>query len=140
MRVTINNEIWFRVLGFEKFYLISQFGRVKSLRKNRILNLKRQGKYLSISLFKDGKEYRKYVHTLVLENFAGSRPPGLQCRHLDGNPNNNCVLNLCWGTPKENQRDRILHGTGQAGKKRGPCKKTKAFCAEVLGHAYSRDA
>jgi hypothetical protein len=36
---------------------------------------------------------------------------GLEIRHLDGNPLNNCLTNLAWGTPAENKEDRKTHGT-----------------------------
>lgn len=36
---------------------------------------------------------------------------GLECRHLDGNSNNNNLENLCWGTRGENRKDSAKHGT-----------------------------
>lgn len=36
-------------------------------------------------------------------------------RHLDGNPKNNKLDNLEWGTPKENHDDKYIHGTVQFG-------------------------
>jgi hypothetical protein len=35
----------------------------------------------------------------------------MQCRHLDGDPANNRLDNLRWGTPIENAQDRKRHGT-----------------------------
>jgi predicted XRE-type DNA-binding protein len=35
----------------------------------------------------------------------------MECRHLDGNPENNRVDNLCWGTRSENAQDSMKHGT-----------------------------
>ncbi len=52
-----------------------------------------------------------YVHHLVAKAFHGPCPPGMECRHLDGNPMNNRADNLCWGTPTENTQDQIRHGT-----------------------------
>lgn len=52
-----------------------------------------------------------YVHRLVLEAFVGPCPPGLQCLHGDGNPGNNHLDNLRWGTPLENSEDARRHGT-----------------------------
>lgn len=51
------------------------------------------------------------VHRLVLEAFVGLCPEGMECRHLDGNPRNNILSNLRWGTRLENQQDSIKHGT-----------------------------
>lgn len=50
------------------------------------------------------------VHVLVLEAFDRPRPKGAVCRHLDGNPINNHLSNLAWGTHKENTEDRKRHG------------------------------
>jgi hypothetical protein len=41
------------------------------------------------------------------------------CRHFDGNQANNHVSNLVWGTPRENQNDRIRHGTSNLGERHG---------------------
>jgi hypothetical protein len=51
------------------------------------------------------------VHALVLSAFVGPRPPGLEIRHLDGNPRHNDLSNLAYGTTSENARDRVRHGT-----------------------------
>lgn len=51
------------------------------------------------------------VHRLVLMAWAGLPSGGDVCRHLDGNPLNNCIENLAWGTPSQNVQDSIRHGT-----------------------------
>jgi hypothetical protein len=55
------------------------------------------------------------VHRLVLEAFVGPNPEGMVCRHLDGNPRNNHVGNLAWGTHVENGADQYTHGTRARG-------------------------
>ena len=55
------------------------------------------------------------VHRIVAAAFLGSRPEGMQIRHLDGNKMNNCVSNLCYGTAKENNQDKVKHGTSSKG-------------------------
>jgi len=59
----------------------------------------------------------RQVHHLVLREFVGPCPPGMQCRHLDGNPSNCCRENLAWGTPAENAADRAAHGHTQHGER-----------------------
>lgn len=57
------------------------------------------------------KQHVMYVHTLVLNTFVGKRPDRYVCRHLNGNPLDNRLSNICWGTAKENAQDAIRHGT-----------------------------
>lgn len=67
--------------------------------------------YLSVTFRKNGEKIPYLIHRLVLETFIGPCPPGMECRHLDGNPRNNRLENLCWGTRSENQQDSVGHGT-----------------------------
>lgn len=71
--------------------------------------------HLRVSLFRDGKSYKRWIHHLVLVAFEGPRPSGLECRHINGSPADNHLGNLKWGTKKENAADRKLHGTEQQG-------------------------
>lgn len=71
----------------------------------------REKGYLHVHLSRGRSDRAALVHHLVLEAFVGKRPPGMECRHLDGNPQNNRLENLKWGTAKENCRDSISHGT-----------------------------
>ena len=73
--------------------------------------------YYKVQLNKYGMAHKRFVHRLVLETFVGKCPNGSQCRHLDGNRLNNNLSNLKWGTRKENQADRILHGTDNRGER-----------------------
>ncbi len=58
-----------------------------------------------------GKVKLLYIHSLVALGFIGKRPVGKEVAHSDGNPNNNRLENLRYATPKENQQDKIKHGT-----------------------------
>jgi hypothetical protein len=53
----------------------------------------------------------EYVHRLVLRAFVGPCPDGQEVRHLDGNPANNNLANLAYGTRSENIADALRHGT-----------------------------
>ena len=66
--------------------------------------------YLQVSLSKDHRKVVRKVHGLVLEAFVGSRPQGMECRHLNGDQRDNRLENLAWGTHKENTADTISHG------------------------------
>lgn len=115
-----NVERWRPVLGFEGIYEVSDRGRVKRIVP--VLNgpagyilrpgpSSHPGGYVLVGLRRDGKPTTHTVHKLVLQAFVGPRPPGMECRHMDGNPTNNALSNLRWGTRKENMRDQLRHGT-----------------------------
>ena len=57
------------------------------------------------------QRYQRTVHKLVLLAFVGECPPGMEVRHLDGNPTNNCLSNLVYGTRSQNSYDTINHGS-----------------------------
>lgn len=72
--------------------------------------------YRKVYLRHGGKTYPKLIHQLVLMAFVGPRPEGMMCRHLNGDPKDNRLENLKWGTNRENTQDRIEHGR-MAGKR-----------------------
>lgn len=92
-------------------YAISKDGDVWSDLSFKFLKPYLNRKYFMVNLFRNRKRYNFYVHHLVLETFVELRPPGMECRHLDGNPANNRLENLRWGTHKENGQDSIRHKT-----------------------------
>lgn len=116
----IVGEVWVSVPGYESSYEVSNFGRVRSLRRRtargwrggRILKASAQGKqgYHIVGLSLNGSVRMRYVHHLVAEAFHGPRPVGLVVRHLDGNPANNRATNLVYGTYEENNQDTVNHG------------------------------
>lgn len=74
---------------------------------------------------------RLYIHRAVCELFNGPAPPGLQCRHLDGNRFNNAADNLAWGTQIDNESDKILHGTRMSGERNPMSKLTLAQVQKI---------
>lgn len=85
-----------------------------------------------------GRGYQGRVHNLMLMAFVGPRPtPEHQGRHLDGNPLNNTLVNLAWGTPAENYNDRRAHGTDNTGERHGRARLTDAIVREARA-AYDR--
>lgn len=128
--VEVNSERWFDltlllneefrdVEGFEGYYQISNYGRVKSLKrsltqyngygyfshsyKERILSLCRQKQgYLMVNLTKECKKHLLQVHRLVSKAFLDN-PENKPCvNHIDCNPSNNRIDNLEFCTQKEN--------------------------------------
>lgn len=54
------------------------------------------------------------VHRLVLEAFVRPARPGEQACHRNGDPSDNRLSNLYWGTQRANWQDRIRHGHHQS--------------------------
>jgi hypothetical protein len=71
------------------------------------------------------------LHTMILWAFIGARPTGMECRHLDGNPGNNAIENLTWGTRLQNIHDQIRHGDKAIGERCGPAKLTASKVREI---------
>lgn len=117
-------EEWRPIAGYEGVYEVSNFGRVRSLDRWVRANSgwrKTEIRYFTPSSSGRSKKYKRVllrnpdkqhpVHQLVLEAFVGPRPENCEVRHLDGDPSNNRLDNLAWGTKAENQADKIRHGT-----------------------------
>jgi hypothetical protein len=106
------------VVGFPN-YLVRVSGEVWSLRLRRPLRpFPHNDGHLFVDLCSRGVKHRRFVHVVVLEAFVGPRPTAVhQARHLNGNPADNRAVNLAWGTAKENQGDRVAHGTSNRGKR-----------------------
>lgn len=126
-----HNEVWRPVVGYEGIYEVSDQGRVRSVerlvtRSNgtvqkmpsliRTLTPSSFG-HLWVTLRTPGTRRNRTVHSLILEAFAGPRPAGAVARHLNGNPSDNRVENLAWGTPKENGEDMTRHGSSRNSRK-----------------------
>lgn len=68
--------------------------------------------YMSANLRGIKASRRTHIHRIVLEAFGGRKPGGKVCaRHIDGNTRNNHISNLMWGTYKQNEDDKRIHGT-----------------------------
>lgn len=64
-----------------------------------------------VNLYIDGKRHHRYVAVLVAEAFIPNPHGYPEVRHIDGNPYNNHVSNLEWGTHTDNMRDAQRHET-----------------------------
>ena len=95
-------EIWKDILGYEGKYMVSNWGRVKSLNyrntgKEGIMKLnKNKDGYLQVQLHQDGKAKMYLVHQLVATAFIENPEGYTVVNHKDENPKNNNVDNLEW--------------------------------------------
>jgi hypothetical protein len=71
------------------------------------------------------------VHFLVCETFHGPRPERHHVAHGDGNPANNHASNLRWATYRENESDKVNHGTRAWRERHGMHKLTTPEVLEI---------
>lgn len=133
-------ERWKQVPGWEGLYSQSTHGRTRNDRTNKVLKPCPNGKYgyLIVGLWRKGRGKIFYAHQLTLLTFVGPCPVGMECRHKDGNPGNNCISNLQWGTPKQNSDDKKRHGTMCRGTSNGNARLTEDIVRQVRKLAASK--
>lgn len=110
-------EEWRDVVGFERFYQVSNLGRVRRLHHDkkkrtapfRLLKMgPARGGYHKVVLSVRQVHTTKTVHSIVAAAFIGPRPEGKEPNHIDFVRSNNRALNLEYLTRQENN----LHSLG----------------------------
>lgn len=114
--MSVKNEVWKPIIGYEDKYMISNFGRVKSLPTyennqysmcEKILKpIEYSNGYCVVSL----RKKRYLVHRLVATHFLLPIKDKLQINHIDGNKTNNRVDNLEWVNASENLKHAYKMG------------------------------
>lgn len=112
------------ILDFDGAYCVGSDGSVWSQRSGSWKRLvphpvSKTNRYLAVCLSKGGVRRTQMVHRLVLTCFQGPCPLGLEGCHEDGNLENNSLSNLRWDTHQSNHKDRVQHGTNNAGESNG---------------------
>ena len=121
-------EVWKDVPNYEGLYQVSNFGKVKSLKrktknsettfrivKEKVLKPKKNKTgYLFVSLSKNGKIKNFNVHKLVSQSFLNDVLDGTQklvVDHIDGDKTNNSVKNLQITTQRYNVSKKKVNKT-----------------------------
>lgn len=133
------NEIWKPVVGFEGFYEVSNYGRIKSIDDIPESTLKKRDSPITRPLIRlqnlniQGYPYITFTqglfkckscltHRVVAEAFIPNPENKPQVNHINFDTTDSRVSNLEWCTPKENIRHSIEHG-----RRFGKNKKYKKF-------------
>lgn len=122
-------EEWRPIVGYEKYYEVSNFGRVRSLdriitRKNRwnkISEFLLKGKILTGRIRKNGyynvimcsentNRFEMSIHRAVGLTFIPNPENKKTVNHKDGNKGNNHIKNLEWSTHSENLKHSFSSG------------------------------
>lgn len=113
----MKTEIWKDVVGYEGYYQVSNFGRIKSLGRkgsgtsavDRILKIsppKQKFRYCGFAMSKNGKAKTHQLHRIVALHFCEKPDDKTEVNHKDGIKINNYASNLEWVTSSEN----TIHG------------------------------
>lgn len=122
--MSIVDEIWKDVIGYEGYYQVSNMGRARSCDRTiydgRWGDRFRAGKpvsatcgkrgYVYVPFCKLGKSSTLLLHRLVAKAFLGDCPHGYEVNHIDGNRLNNSLSNLEYVTPSQNVRHAYATG------------------------------
>lgn len=87
-----------------------------------------------------GTKFAVRRHTLMLEIWKGPRPSSKVGRHLNGNPNDDTLNNLEWGTQEENCQDTVRHGRSTKGEKNAQSKLTALQITEIKARALAGES
>ena len=121
-------EEWRDIPGYEGKYQASSLGRIKSLKRmvrgrthggtpflrsvpERVLKPGVYCKAGHLSVVLGHGENGRPVHQLIALTFLGDCPQGMEVLHLNGNPTDNRVENLRYGTRTQNILD-VYHQGG----------------------------
>lgn len=117
-------EIWKDIVGYENLYLISNYGRLKSINKFIVLRNGELRKlkerimkpsiteygYIRYALTKNSKRVLFRAHRLVAEAFIPNPENKPEVNHKFGDKLDNRVSQLEWATASENMRDAYDNG------------------------------
>jgi len=113
----LDGEIFKDIEGYDGDYQVSNFGRIKSFKKWRgidvriLTQIKDGGGYLRVKLYKNGKCKPKEIHRLLFETFNNYKlKKGEVVHHIDKNILNNDLNNFKLMT---NSEHTILHKSGE---------------------------
>lgn len=120
-------EQWKPVTGYEKWYEVSDTGLIRTTGawrrrkdgtpyrlKPRVLkpSSSKRGGYKRVILYApESPPKTVLVHREVLRAFSREPSLGEQALHGNGDPQDNRLINLRWGSASDNMYDRARHGT-----------------------------
>ena len=87
--------------------------------------------YFYVTLFRCGRAHRRSVHSLVLTEFVGPCPVGMEACHNNGIGSDCSLSNLRWDTHSSNMLDRVKHGTDERGSKSPSAKLNESDVATI---------
>lgn len=137
----METEIWKEILGYESLYLISNLGRVKSLRKHGDFFLRCSPNsygYPTACLIKDGVYKQIKVHSLLAKHFIPNPENKPEVNHKNGNKGDNRLENLEWVTHKENLNHAFDTNLSAHGERSYKAKLTNEDVLQIMKFRHCR--
>lgn len=107
-------EIWKDIPEFENLYQISNYGRIFSIRRNKIRKLHNVKGYYHIILCNNAIDFEFKVHRLVAKAFIPNPKNKPEVNHKKGIKTDNRAWMLEWCTTKENAQHAFKTGLRKA--------------------------
>lgn len=126
----IINEEWRAVVGYEGYYEVSNWGRIRRIKPKILRPARGGGGYPYVALYREGVATSRRIHRMVVEAFIGPIPDTLHVNHRNGAKDDNRAENLEIVTRSQNMihRYHVLgqRGTRNLGEANGASKLTEA--------------
>ena len=103
---------WRQIASLNNRYEASNTGLIRNADTKRVLkNQISKFGYCTLTVYlESNKKINIRVHRIIAEVFLGPCPDGYVVNHKDGNKQNNCVINLEYVTPSENNLHALKTG------------------------------
>lgn len=104
-------EAWKPIVGYEGNYEVSDLGRIKNVKRGKILIPQNARGYRRVDLCKNGVRKLIQVHKMVCAAFIGPCPENQEINHKNGVRDDNRLENLEYLTRQNNalHARRVLH-------------------------------
>lgn len=104
------NEIWKFIPGFEPYEVSNKgavrrkyvAGRYKTQHCSILSPFINKAGYYFVKLRQDSQYKQYHIARLVLQTFIGLCPKNHEASHINGDPSDNNIENLCWESHKDN--------------------------------------
>ena len=101
------------VNNFSTWYYITEDGKCYNSKTNKWLKGQVKNYLTYYITLPTGDKKRIYAHRAVAQAYIPNPNNKREVNHIDGNRLNNCIDNLEWATPKENQQHSLITGLRQ---------------------------
>lgn len=112
-------------------YAVTADGQLYGPRGHRMRPKVTPDGHLKVLTRRGNRPRTLFLHRAVLLAWVGPPGPGEESLHGDGDPANNVLGNLRWGTRVENHADRARHGVLVEGERQHAAKLTAADVREI---------